>query len=376
MTDWTTTLAPDAKPRRRLLALDGGGIRGMITTELLVALEEMLRERTGRGADFRLADYFDAIAGTSTGAIIAACLSLGMSAEDVRQFYVDSGPDMFDKARWYRRFRYKFEDEKLAAKLKDVFGKRTKLGDPALRTILMMVLRNATTDSPWPIWNNPKGKYNDRAHRDCNLELPLWEVVRASTAAPTYFPPEAVKLGSGTEFVFVDGGITMFNNPSFQLFLMCTIAPFRLQWPTGADRMLLVSVGTGTSPVANAELAPGDMNLLYNAGSIPSALMYAALTEQDSLCRVFGDCLAGGHLDEEIGTLQGVPAPGGQKLFTYLRYNAELTDAGLAELGLPDVRPEDVQKLDSIEHVGDLRRVGRAMAEKQLDPSHYAKFLD
>ena len=81
----------------------------------------------------------------------------------------------------------------------------------------MMVMRNATTDSPWPLSNNPKAKYNDAARADCNLKLPLWQLVRASTAAPTYFPPEVVRVGR--DFIFVDGAVTMYNNPAFQLFL-------------------------------------------------------------------------------------------------------------------------------------------------------------
>ena len=56
--------------------------------------------------------------------------------------------------------------------------------------------------------------------------------------------------------------------------------------------MLLVSVGTGTSPGASASLTPDEMHLLFNATSVPAALMFAALNEQDLLCRVFGDCLA------------------------------------------------------------------------------------
>ena len=56
----------------------------------------------------------------------------------------------------------------------------------------MMVMRNHSTDSPWPVSNNPYAKYNDRSRDDCNLDLPLWQLVRASTAAPTYFPPEVV----------------------------------------------------------------------------------------------------------------------------------------------------------------------------------------
>ena len=64
------------------------------------------------------------------------------------------------------------------------------------------------------------------------------------------------------------------------------------------------------------------MNLLYNAGTIPSALMAAALHEQDFLCRIFGKCLAGELLDREIGTVIGQGIPNVPKLFTYARYNA------------------------------------------------------
>src|SRR5690606_11238382 len=141
-------------------------------------------------------------------------------------------------------------------------------------------------------------KYNRSDRDDNNLELPLWQLVRASTAAPVYFPPEVVEVGRH-RFIFVDGGVTTYNNPSFLLFLMATVEPYRLQWQAGKDRMLLVSVGTGASAKANANLQPSEMNLLYNAGSIPSALMYAALNEQDMLCRVFGDCRHGDPLDRE-----------------------------------------------------------------------------
>ena len=63
----------------------------------------------------------------------------------------------------------------------------------------MVVMRNHTTDSPWPVSNNPLAKYNDRGRKDCNLNLPLWQLVRASTAAPTFFPPEVIVFAEGTE---------------------------------------------------------------------------------------------------------------------------------------------------------------------------------
>lgn len=364
---------------KKILALDGGGIRGMMTVEVLAQIEALLRKKLARGPDFVLADYFDFVAGTSTGAIIAACISIGMKVSDIRTFYISSGEQMFDKASLLKRFRYKYEDEKLAAKMQEVFGRDTTLGSDKLKTVLMIVMRNATTDSPWPMSNNPFAKYNQRVREDgkprddCNLDIRLWQLVRASTAAPVYFPPEVVKVGS-REFVFVDGGITTYNNPAFQAFLMATMEPYKMGWPAGEDKMLVVSIGTGTSPQANAELGPNDMNLLYNAGSIPSALMYAALNEQDMLCRIFGKCLAGDELDREVGDLIGARGPVGPgKLFTYVRYNAELSVAGLNALGLADIKPKDVQMLDSVAHVGELQRVGQAVAKK-VQPEHFAGF--
>src|SRR4029453_10247476 len=126
-------------------------------------------------------DYFDYIAGTSTGAIIATFLSLGWRVSDILKFYVDAGPAMFDKAGLLRRFRHKFEDEKLAALLREQLGAETTLGSSKLRTLLMLVMRNATTDSPWPISNNPRAKYNDPTRDDNNLQLPLWQLVRRRT---------------------------------------------------------------------------------------------------------------------------------------------------------------------------------------------------
>ena len=84
--------------------------------------------------------------------------------------------------------------------------------------------RNATTDSPWPLSNNPFAKYNQLERDDCNLKFPLWQLVRASTAAPVFFPPEKIKAGK-REFVFVDGGVTTYNNPAFIAFLMATVEP-------------------------------------------------------------------------------------------------------------------------------------------------------
>ena len=371
--------------QKKLLAIDGGGIRGVLSLEVLQYIENLLKTKSGR-ADFRLADYFDYIAGTSTGGIIAAGLAIGMSVAAILSFYREAGAQMFVKANLLHRLRYKFEDEPLAAKLKEVFGATTMLSSEKLRTLLLLVMRNATTDSPWPISNNPYARYNDASRADCNLNLPLWQLVRASTAAPTFFPPEVIVLNNADragdrEFIFVDGGVTMYNNPAFQMFLMATLDCYwagkpEARWRTGAERMLVVSIGTGTSPNPQIGLEPDQMNLLFNAQTIPSALMFAALNEQDLLCRVFGDCRVGDPIDREVNDLIGCAGPlaRGDKLFTYLRYNAELTREGLDRLGCPDIDPRAVQKLDSIDGIPDLQHVGRRVAETKLRDEHFADF--
>jgi patatin-like phospholipase/acyl hydrolase len=211
---------------KKLLAIDGGGIRGVLALEVLQRIEDLLKAKSRR-ADLRLADYFDYAAGTSTGGIIAAGLAIGMSVSQILVFYQEAGAQMFVKANLLRRLRYKFEDEPLAAKLREVFAADTMLGSEKLQTLLLLVMRNATTDSPWPISNNPYAKYNEKTRPGCNLDLPLWQLIRASTAAPTYFPPEVIVLNQGAaderQFVFVDGGVTMYNNPAFQMFLMASL---------------------------------------------------------------------------------------------------------------------------------------------------------
>jgi len=282
---------------------------------------------------------------------------------------------MFQPAKLWERLHAKFDDDNLSRMLKDIIGEKTALGSEKLQTLLMIVLRNATTDSPWPLSNNPKAKYNEIETRGegSNLHLPLWQIVRASTAAPTYFPPEVINVGP-QQFVFVDGGVTMYNDPAFQLFLMATTEPYRLCWPTGENQMLLISVGTGATANAKSSLSPREMNLLYNASNIPSALMAAALHEQDFLCRIFGRCLAGELLDREIGDVLGQGIPTVAKLFTYARYNAELSGEGLAALGLRNIEPAHVQQMDSVEYITEMQQVGKAIAEQRVRAEHFADF--
>jgi hypothetical protein len=386
---------------RKLLSLDGGGIRGLITIEILAKIESIVRSRSGRPS-LVLADYFDYIAGTSTGAVIGTLLSLGRTVDEIRSIYLDCGQMMFDKntimgrleklsselaqaaelgayyaKRWagVKEAYAKYPDKPLADKLKQlVGGDEATLGADELKTLLLLVLSNATTDSPWPLSNNPRAKYNDSARADSNAKFPLWQVVRASTAAPTFFPPQEIRVG-GRTFVFVDGGVTSYNNPSFQLFLQATLEPYGLAWPAGEREMLLVSIGTGLHPNVQRGLRRADVDAAAAVSTATESLFDAAMYQQDLLCRVFGRCVAGDPLDSEVADLIGAKGPlDPARLFTYARYNATLTPEGLAALGIRDIDPKTVASLDSVENMRELQRIGSAVADRKVKPEHFAGF--
>ena len=223
---------------------------------------------------------------------------------------------------------------------------------------------------------------NDRGRDDCNLNLPLWQLVRASAAAPTFFPPEVVTFAKGTpkeySFVFLDGGITTYNNPGFLAFKMATAAPYRMNWATGVDNMLIVSVGTGSAAKTRPGLRAGQLWLLDYATGVPSALMNAASAGWDMACRILGECRFGSPIDAEFG--DGIPLSNedinwtGPKQFTYVRYDPDVTKEGLAALGCGGVAPEAVQVMDSVAHVEDIAKVGEQFAELHVSASHFSRF--
>jgi hypothetical protein len=376
---------------RRMLALDGGGIRGLATLGILEQLEKLVRERTG----LKLGDYFDYIAGTSTGAIIAAGLSCGMTVADLVEFYRSCGKQMFEPAFLIERVKYFYTADPLKRKLQDVFGEDTRLGSGKLKCLLLVVTKNVTTDSPWPISSNPDAKYNDRSRPDCNLQIPLWQLVRASTAAPVYFPPEILQWDPNNKsrtFVFADGGVTPHNNPAFLLYRMATDPAYRLNWKTGEQNMLIVSVGTGAAESLGATAAAPNKNIVSIVAGLPGALMYGIQVEQDVNCRTIGRCTFGSRLDREILDMVPRQVEDGMTLeeryaapvvpltrdlgrhFLYARYNADLSAEGLSAAGFEGVNPSSIQKMDAVENMETLLGIGRK-AGCALQPIHLGPFI-
>jgi len=356
---------------KRILALDGGGVRGIFTLQILARIEALFRDENRR-PDLRLADVFDLIAGTSTGAIIASFLSWGKTVAEIERLYLEFGPLMFRRQPWHRRHRSKYRAAAIAELFREHFREndadRTPalMGSKSLKTMLLIVMRNATTGGPWPVSNNPDADYNDRAREDCNLNVPLWQLLRGSTAAPTFFPPERIDYGQ-RRFLFVDGGVTPFNNPALIAVLTATLPQYRLCWPTGREALHVISVGTGTERSRLPAKLADEINLVDQFRFLVPALIDAAAVQQDMLCRILGDCLFGDPIDREVGDLRTptLLSPAEQK-FSYVRYDQLLNAdtsiaAGQAPLDLT---------LDRVENMPAFQRLGAEYATKHVKREH------
>ena len=371
-------LSPGSK---RILAIDGGGLRGVFTIELLQKIEDILRARHGEG--FRLAHYFDLMAGTSTGSVIASCLALGMTVSQVRDHYEALGREVF-KRDWLRWgiARPKYDKNRMIAALKTIFGADTEMGSERIQTGLLIMTKRRDRGSPWPISNNPSGKYfggNEQNTHIPNANYPLWSVARASTAAPAFFKGETIEIAAqdGKPAVsgeFVDGGVSPFNNPSLQAFMYATLEGYRVKWPMGPDKILLVSLGTGSRD-------PSIKNQFFEAHNAIKS-MIGMMDDCNDLVQTMLQWMSaspnGKSFDREIGDLSNDHIGSGPSL-SYMRYNMELTGEGVRrELGI-DLVGKDVKrlaKLDAQENMPLWSEIGTKAADKLIKESHFPAVFD
>jgi len=187
---------PDKNKYFQILALDGGGIKGLFSAALLAKLEEDLK--------FNITDSFDLITGTSTGGIIALGLGLGMRPQELVEFYVKKGKEIFHQTPVLsdvRQFwRNKYDNTPLVRALKDGLGEHL-LGESTKRLVIPSYNLGANDVYLF------KTPHHPRLKRD--LYVPAWKVALATSSAPTYFPAcnevDALRL--------IDGGVWA-NNPA------------------------------------------------------------------------------------------------------------------------------------------------------------------
>jgi hypothetical protein len=372
---------------KRLLALDGGGVRGILTLQYLKRIETLLRKRAGNDPTFRLSQYFDLIGGTSTGSIIATGLALGWSVEKLETLYHELADQVFQKSIWRQGIlQAKFPRTPLMKALTAQFEDRT-LGSEDLQTGLIIMTKRLDTGSPWPLMNNPKGRYFDpvvkKGQTVPNKDFLLREVVRASTAAPHYFNPERLKISSesdGTfiEGAFVDGGVSPHNNPAWQLLLMATTEGFGLKWPTGADKLLLVSVGTGAQEIRMPAKDIMDMSSAKVALQALASLMNDCDAMNQTMLQWMSRSPTAWKIDREIGDLHN-DVLGGKELLFYLRYNVVLDREWLQTHLQVDLKANEVkglQEMDKPKNMSKLALLGATASQIQIQPDHFPVQFD
>ncbi len=219
---------------RRILSLDGGGIRGLVSCLWLGGVEDALIHAGKPG----ILKSFDLLAGSSTGAIIACGLALGFPPGQLAQLYREQGHDIFPGMAgrlWSRAGRMftqgisapRYDGKGLEKVLKKVFGAAT-LGQ-AKKPLL---ITSYDTISRTPIVF--------KSFKPEHADLPMWEVCRASSAAPTYFPAHPMKV-EGHRRAMIDGGV-LANNPT-----ACAIAEALRKDARvdSAQDLVVLSVGSG-----------------------------------------------------------------------------------------------------------------------------------
>ena len=373
---------------KRLLALDGGGIRGVLTLEFLERIEAILASRSSNPEQFRLSDYFDLIGGTSTGSIIASMLACGHSVSEIKELYRVLAKKVFKHSVLRQGLIVsKFPKKPLETALERYLGKETTLGSEKIRTGLMIMTKRLDTGSPWPLHNCPFGTYyNPKSGSGsalANKDFLLTQVVLSSTAAPHYFEPERIvvakKVKGGIEKgAFVDGGVSPSNNPALQLFMLATLEGYGFRWPLGADNILLVSVGTGSfSQRLTTEEVTG-----MPAAQVAFRSLLTLMDDCDALVQTMLQWMAHTptpwHIDREIKSLEN-DRLGREELLTYLRYNVKFDENWLKEnmeMDLDKAKIKELEAMDNSKNIDELADAGRKAAQAQISDSHFPRSFD
>ena len=361
---------------KRILALDGGGIRGLVTIGYLARIESILRRRYQK-PDLVLSNYFDLVGGTSTGAILATLLALGRSVDEIRKMYLTLGREAFrPRKNWFgplgRVIGAKFDEQPLENLLKKHLGQKT-LDSPELRVGLGIVIKRADTGSVWIVLNVPGHRFYEM-----NRKMLLWEIVRSSTAAPIFFKPKVLPdVGEGEEAVFVDGAVSMHNNPALQLLMVATLQGYEVQWPLGENKLFLCSLGTGSyTRLADKDAIKRFSNLHWLA-MLAIQLMKDSCELGEIILQWISSSPTARTIDRQIGNLSEDHFAG-SPLISYLRYNVELEQASLEKIGL-HYGAKEVEKLKNmsdVKNISELDRIGSAAAEKQILEEHFPRVFD
>ncbi|KAJ4844958.1 Patatin-like protein 2, partial [Turnera subulata] len=323
-----------------ILSIDGGGIRGIIPATILAYLESQLQELDGK--DARLADYFDVIAGTSTGGLVTAMLTAPneenrplFAAKDIKPFYLEHGPKIFPQkpgifgpiCKILKSLRGpKYNGKYLRRQIRESLGE-TRLHEALTNVVIPAFDIKNLQPTIFSTYEVKKSPY---------LDAKLSDICIGTSAAPTYLPAHYFKnqdlKGNVKEFHLIDGGVAA-NNPALVAITQVTkqiydqnpdFFPIK---PVDYGRYLVISIGTGspkTEQKYNAHLAAkwGTLGWLLYRGSVPLvdvfthasadmvdfhiSAVFQALHSGENYLRIQDDTLSGKDATVDVATKENL----------------------------------------------------------------------
>lgn len=264
----------------RILSLDGGGMRGIIPATVLIYVEEKLQELTNN-KEARIADFFDLIVGTSTGGILTCFYLMPNPSKEKKspsskypaskalEFYDKKGGTIFNKSKnssWLG-IRQLFNATQFKPNnIENIFEE--EFGDKKLSELLQpCIITSYDMESQSAVFFHSR---ESKPGRDFRIK----DVVRSTSAAPTYFPPANIlNLSSGQKMINLDGGVFA-NNPAMCAYVEARKSDFGKVKNPGAKDMIFLSVGTGGGKLHFPKVEKsGKWSVINWAKSIPDIMM-------------------------------------------------------------------------------------------------------
>jgi uncharacterized protein len=405
---------------KRILSLDGGGVRGLITLGILEQAETILKARAADPAKFRLCHYFDLIGGTSTGGIIATLLALGHRVEEIRDIYLGLCPRVFRRPGllgWIRNpeglFRPVFKSDAFARQIDQVIddfmaragrsGEVLTLGDDLVQTGLAIVTKRIDRGSVWVLTNHPRSMFWDPKSAQwptypvdpkdwfANKDFPLKSLVRATASAPYYLDAIEINIGPKEKGLFLDGGASPFNNPAKELFLMATLkcfgtegivscSPYGFDWKTGKNDLFMLSIGTGTW---RSTVTPAAYKSKYNFMKATYALsgiiddgMKSAVTWLQALSEPSTPF----EVDLQLGSMRQIRIMS-EPLLTFRHVNPRLETTWVKrelDLDISDSTTAQAREMDNAsgKNLARVDEIGKAAGKKLISKQDFPAIFD